>query len=426
MQTWLKSIRCAVNDEFISPFPVEKGKATTVKVKMDSEQSIKKVICHAVLDGNSHYFAMEAIQLGMQTLYTAVIPPAHEARWYFSFQIETTTGWYFATRRGVQTFHPSIQAEFCIDTDLQLDDWVPGSTFYQIFVDRFRNANPQLGVKTGEYTFDDHTTKALSVAEIPPSYQEGWCLDFYNGDLAGIAQSIDHFRELGVTALYLNPIFAAKTNHRYDCTDFFHVDEHLGGDEALIALREQLHAAGIALMLDISINHSGIEHPWFIEAKTNPGSPEADFYYRDENGNFVFWEDVHTLAQLNYSSASLRHTMYKGADSVLRKFLRPPFSIDAWRFDVGTDTGRYGTDQYCHEIWQEVRAAVKEERPHTYIIGEAWEDASSYLQGDQWDSAMNYVGSGRLLRRWYGQQDTYLMQNWGHSDEVGRPLTGKE
>lgn len=426
MKTWTESIRCAVNDEFIKPFPIQKGVQTEISLKMVYDAPVVKAVCHAVLDGNSQYFPMEGKIVGHTKVFVANVPPSHERRWYFSFQLETEEGWFFSTRKGLLPFHPTQSAMFSIDTGLDSDDWVPGATFYQIFPDRYRNGNPSIGVRTDEYIFDGHRTIALSEDEDPPSYQDGWCLDFYNGDLDGIGQSIDHLVDMGITAVYLNPIFSAKTNHRYDCTDFFHVDEHLGGDGALIRLSERLHEAGIRLMLDISINHSGIEHPWFKKALEDPSSLETEFYYRDGSGNFIFWEGVHTLPQLNYSSGELRRIMYRGDDAVLRKFLRPPFSIDAWRFDVGTDTGRREADQFCHRIWQEVRTAVKEESRQTYIIGEAWEDASSYIQGDQWDSAMNYFGCGRLLRRWYGQQDTYLMENWGHSDESGRPLTGKE
>lgn len=426
MEQWIKSIRSGVTDEFITPFPPRRDTPVHVSLEVQDTSRAKRIVCHTVLDGNSHYVTMHGEQRGTHMVYKAVIPPAHESKWYFSFQIETEDGWYFATRRGILAYHPSITSMYEVDVDLDIAPWVAGSTFYQIFPDRFRNALPSIGVKTGEYRFDGHETIVLEEGTVPPPYEEGWCLDFYNGDLEGIARSIDHFTELGITALYLNPICSAKTNHRYDCTDFFHVDEHLGGDQALVSLSERLHTADIRLMLDISINHSGVAHPWFKRAQQDNTSEEATYYYRDDSGDFVFWEDVKTLPQLNYSSENLRRIMYKGEQSVLRKFIRPPFAIDAWRFDVGTDTGRHGTDQMSHEIWREVRTALKEEKAETYIIGEAWEDASAYIQGDQWDSAMNYFGSGRLLRRWYGQQDTYLMSDWGHSDETGRPLTGKE
>lgn len=426
MVEWKKSVRSGVTDEFVHPFPPVKGEPTEVSVQISSEAPVIAVVCHTIQDGKSHYYPMERTKEGPFHKYQTTIFPAYESRWYFSFQIETEDGWFFAQRNGVQGFHPSLSSLYCVDTSLVLDDWVPGSTFYQIFPDRFRNGNPDIGVQTGEYRFDDRETVALHPDTIPPSYETAHCLDFYNGDLKGIAQSIDYFKQLGITALYLNPIGRAKTNHRYDCTDFFHVDEHLGGDEALIELSERLHDAGIRLMLDISINHCGVEHPWFTRALESADSESASYFYRDEHGEFVYWWDVKTLPQLNYGNPEVRTIMYRGEQSVLRKFLKKPFSIDAWRFDVGADTGRHEHDQLSHEIWKEVRSVVKEENPQAYILGEHWEDASAYVQGDQWDSAMNYFGSGRLLRRWCGQRDTYLMTEWGHSDETGRQLTGVE
>ncbi len=400
----------------------------TITAQVASNNHLRSLVCNVLADGRTHRYQMHRIPTNGTYFdrYEAIVQPPQVQPWRFYFELNTDEGFWFYTRYGLQVFHPSETKAFQVDSSLVLADWVPQSTFYQIFVDRFKKGSPELGVKDGEYTFDGHQTKELAFGDTPLEYPQGWCLDFYNGDLQGIIDAIPHFHALGVTALYLNPIFRARTNHRYDCTDFFHVDEHLGGDKALIALIEALHAVGMRLMLDVSINHTGIDHPWFINAMKNPMSEEAGFYYRNADGSFAYWAGVHTLPQLNYASGKLRELIWKDSDSVVRRYLKPPFGIDAWRFDVGTETGRNGEHQFCHEIWHEVCKAIKETNQKTYVIGEAWEDASSYIKGDQWDSAMNYFGSGRLLRRWYGQQDTYLMSSWGHSDESAKPLTGNE
>ena len=425
MVNWKKSIRSGVVPEYLTPFPPVAGVSTTVAISIATHAPVVKIICHALLDGRSSYFPMHRAQQGQVfDRYEAHIHPPVQPCWKFSFQIETEQGWYFATRTGLQVYHPSEARMYSVDPSIEASSWVAGSTFYQIFPDRFRKGDPSIDIETHEYTFDGGTTRALNWDEEPLSYKEGRCLDFYNGDLKGIEEAIPHFKALGITALYLTPIFRAKTNHRYDCTDYFTVDEHLGGDEALIQLCKSLHKANIHVLLDVSINHTGIDHPWYKKALKDKNSTESEFYYRKGDGTFVFWQHVHTLPQLNYSNQALRDRMYRKSDSVVRKYLQEPYAIDGWRFDVGTDTGRHETDQFCHEIWQEVRVAIKKTNTDAYYIGEAWEDAAAYLQGDQWDSAMNYFGSGRLLRRWYGQQDTFLMANWGHSDESGRPLSG--
>ena len=428
MQDWLKSFRSGVTPRYLTPFPPQLNYQCVVKAQVLAGKPLWKVVCIVLADGKTYRYPMRKSNsaAGCFDTYEAVVAPVVIQPWRFYFQLETDEGFFFATRWGVQGFHPADSRAYSVDAEIQTADWVPQATFYQIFPDRFRKGSHELGVGTGEYSFDGHPTKTREFGESPLTYQEGWCLDFFNGDLPGVSDAIPHFLELGITAVYLNPIFSAKTNHRYDCTDFFHVDPHLGGDEGLCKLVDSLHAVGIRCMLDISINHTGIDHPWFIQAKNDPLSEEAGFYYRRPDGGFSFWADVHTLPQLNYSSGKLRDYIWRDEDSVLRRYLKAPFNIDSWRFDVGADVGRNGADQLCHGIWQDVRRAIKETRQDAYIIGEIWEDASAYLQGDQWDSAMNYFGSGRLLRRWYGQQETYLMTNWGHSDETGRPLTGLE
>ena len=428
MQDWLRSFRSGVTPRYLTPFPPVDNQKCTIKAQALAGHPLKNVTCIVLSDGKTHRYPMNRLQTpgGYFNHYEAVVAPAQNQPWRFYFQLETDEGHYFATRWGLQGYHPSDSRAFTVDTRLQTATWVPQATFYQIFPDRFRKGAANLGVRPGEYQFDGHPTKTREFGEAPLEYQEGWCLDFFNGDLQGIIDAIPHFLEQGITALYLNPIFSAKTNHRYDCIDFFHVDAHLGGDAALCKLMDSLHAVGIRCMVDVSINHTGIDHPWFLKAKEDPDSEEASFYYRRTDGGFSFWADVHTLPQLNYSSEKLREYIWRNEDSVVKRYLKAPFNIDSWRFDVGTDVGRNGKDQLCHSIWQDIRRAIKETRKDAYIIGEAWEDASAYQQGDQWDSAMNYFGSGRLLRRWYGQQETYLMSNWGHSDETGRPLSGTE
>jgi len=93
---------------------------------------------------------------------------------------------------------------------------------------------------------------------------------------------------------------------------------------------------------------------------------------------------------------------------------------------VANQVGRYKDDQFCHEIWREIRKIVKDENSRSYIIGEHWEDHIDYVLGDQWDGAMNYFGSGRLLRGWIGERDRYLTDGWGHNPQPGRKITGNE
>jgi alpha-glucosidase len=150
--------------------------------------------------------------------------------------------------------------------------------------------------------------------------------------------------------------------------------------------------AGIRLVLDISINHSGSDHPWFTEGLK--GADSREYYYIEDDGSYEAWYGFSTLPQLNYGSEKLRGRIWKDQDSVIKTFLKPPYSIDGWRFDVANQTGRNDRDNYCDEIWREVRKAIKEEGRINTSWPSIWDDASDSLTGDHWDAVMNYF---RLL-----------------------------
>ncbi len=415
-----------VTPDFVSNvFPAE-GETITIAFRADREAPVKGARLNGLMRGERFSLPLDTAEGHERfTYFRAELSMKGEGLSYH-FVIEAEDGYWYLGNRGLQRIPVAGQDEFRIITGMKYPGWVPGAVFYQIFPDRFRSGDDSIGVKPGEYRFDGTGSSVTPWGSPPPEFEIGRCVDFYNGDLYGIRDAIPHFKRLHADALYLNPIFSARTNHRYDCTDYFHVDDHLGGDAALCALTEGLHEAGMHVIIDVSINHTGTDHTWYQAASADPESREAGYYYRNPDGRFACWFDVPTLPQLNYGSEALRRTIWKDPDSLVRHYLRPPFSIDGWRFDVANEVGRRGTDQFCHEIWQGVRDAVKEEDPDSYIIGEHWEDASAYLQGDQWDGSMNYFGAGRPIRSWLGELDRFLMDNWGHDPRPGRSCSGVE
>jgi len=349
-----------------------------------------------------------------------------ELRWYFNFQYEKDGNieTVFITKFGVQTLLPVNDCSFLLKADLEEPEWVSSSTCYQVFPDRFRAGDESVGAKEGEYEFDGGIVKTVKWEDKPLPFEKGHCLDFYNGDLKGVEDSVEHFKDLGINAVYLNPIAKALTTHRYDCIDFFNVDEKLGGNDVYKRMIKTLHKNGIKVITDISINHTGSQNPWFLDAKKN--GKFSEFYYKKEDGSYEFWNGVKTLPQLNYSSAELRNLIYRDKNSVMRKFLKKDFGQDGWRLDVANQVGVFGDDNFCKEVWTEVRKAVREENSQTYLVGEDWEDSSEFLQGDIWDATMNYVGSGRLIRRWAGERDCFQLPYGEFAPSKDRPFTGIE
>lgn len=277
-------------------------------------------------------------------------------------------------------------------------------------------------MQSGEYSLNGFDTIAVKDWNAAPvEYDEGHCLDFYGGDLQGITQKIPYLKKLGVTAVYLNPIFLAPSVHKYDCIDFFNVDPHFGGNEALAELSAALHANGMQLILDISINHTGTAHRWFNRdglffsksegAYNNPDCDERNFYFFGEGNEYHGWHNISDLPTLNYTSDKLRDIIYRAEDSVLRKWLKPPYCIDGWRFDVADVFARMDEIQLSHTVWPEIRKAIREENPQAYILAEDWGDCAQYMQGSEWDAPMNYYGCTRPLRQFLGQPDLFLSRN---------------
>ena len=329
---------------------------------------------------------------------------------------------YFYTQNGITTYVPDFTYDFVILADYVQPEWVKDAVFYQIFPERFCNGDESNDVQDGEYARDGHPTIKMKSWDDPAlTYQEGFCLDFYGGDLQGITRKIPYLKELGVTALYLNPIFTAPSVHKYDCLDYFHVDPHFGGDEALAELSKALHENGMKLILDISINHTGIDHKWFnkdgiwfdksVGAYNNPDAPERAYYFFGDNNSYLPWLGVETLPTLNYTSDALREVIYRAEDSVLKKWLKPPYSIDGWRFDVANIMGRKDELQLSHELWPEIRQSIREVNPQAYILAEEWGDCGAYLQGSEWDAPMNYYGCGRVIRQFLGEPDLFMARN---------------
>ncbi|MGQ9601694.1 MAG: maltodextrin glucosidase [Candidatus Bipolaricaulia bacterium] len=373
----------------------------TIRLRAGLDAPLERVFLRICPDGEQQFIEME---------------PGEEApacRWWearlqvtmpvfnYRFLILAQDGIWWLNGAGLHRHTPTDAEDFRLLADYEAPTWVWGSVFYQIFPDRFANGDPGNDVRDGEFNYLGVPARKRRWGEPPtPSGPEAM-VEFYGGDLVGIEQHLDYLTDLGVNALYLNPIFTAPSNHRYDVVDYNNVDPHLGGNEALISLRRATAELGLRLVLDMVPNHCGINHPWFQAALADPNAPTAEYFtfYRHPD-DYACWLGVRSLPKLNYRSAALREAIYAGPRSIFRRWLRGPYSIDGWRIDVANMLGRQGADQLGLEVARGIRRAVKEENPLAYLVGENFFDASAQLQGDCWDAVMNYAGFTMPLWHW--------------------------
>jgi neopullulanase len=296
-------------------------------------------------------------------------------------------------------------------------DWVQDAIFYQIFPDRFarsaRNPNDLL-------TFE--------AWDSPPTIH-----GFKGGDLYGVAERLDYLKDLGITALYLNPIFSSASNHRYHTFDYYNVDPLLGGNDALRALLDSAHKKNIRVILDGVFNHASRGFWQFHHVlECGDGSPYKDWFHFDperlkgkkhwgaypgpreqqalaggENSltaiGYGAWWNAPALPKLNTNTPAVREFLFDVAEHWIK------FGADGWRLDVAEEIDD-------DAFWQEFRQRVRAINPEAYIVAEIWHESQRWLQGDQFDAIMNYdvtkpviafFSNGKLDLKVLHQQSNY-------------------
>lgn len=270
---------------------------------------------------------------------------------------------------------------------------------YQIFTDRFFKGEGDraraLPVKADAVINSDWKNGIPQYAE-----QNGAHLKnnvFFGGNLFGVIEKLDYLKSLGVTYIYLCPIFEAYSNHKYDTADYTRVDEMFGGDEALDSLIDEAKKRGIGIILDGVFNHTGSDSVYFNKygnfgnggAYNDPSSPYKDWYiFRSYPDDYESWWGIEILPKLNHSCEPCRK-FFTAEGGIIDRYIKR--GIAGWRLDVA--------DELSNEFLDEMRVTVKSSDPDAVIIGEVWENAADkvaygarrrYFLGDQLDSVMNY------------------------------------
>ena len=397
---WLQTIHHDGSAVYVSELYPRLGDTVRVRLRAGVNTPLQRPYLRTFPDGEQAFTAMKPGTKSPTVQWWEADLLINQPTVHYRFILEADDGVWFFTAAGPTVQLPLDHTDFRILADYDPLGWLETAVFYQIFPDRFANGNPDTNPQPGAFEQPDRYPQTYPWGQPAPADQPFPTI-FYGGDLPGIIQRLDYLQKLGVNALYLNPIFTAYSNHKYDVTDYDHVDPYLGGDAALIALRQALDERGMRYLLDIVPNHCGYGHPWFQTARANASAPEAEFFtFTHHPDEYHSWLGVKSLPKLDYRSPELRGRIYENGDSVFRRWLRRPFAADGWRVDVANMLGRQGATQIGAEIAVGIRQAVKETRPDAYLMGENFFDASAQLQGDQWDGVMNYAGLTLPLWHW--------------------------
>ena len=275
--------------------------------------------------------------------------------------------------------------------------WFGQGVSYQIFPDRFcRSRMPRPEGMVGRRTV--HENWAGTPDYLPDAQGEIRNCDFFGGDLAGITAKLDYLQSLSVTTLYLNPIFEAASNHRYNTADYLAIDPMLGTEEDFRTLCREAHRRGMRVLLDGVFNHTGSVSRYFnadgsypeVGAAQSRESPYYNWYHFTRwPEEYDAWWGIKTLPAVEENQDSYREFIIRGQDSVVRHWLR--CGADGWRLDVA--------DELPDDFITEIRRAMEEEKPGAVLIGEVWEDGSNkiaydrrrrYLLGRETHGLMNY------------------------------------
>jgi len=319
--------------------------------------------------------------------------------------------------------------------DYTVPEWAGDAIYYYLFPDRFRNGDPTKDPEPGVDKYHLH----------PVEFHDNWLdkpykpgtgdgsdpvsnNDFFGGDIAGIIEKLDYIADLGANTLYMTPLFAASSNHKYDTADYRNIDPHFGSNEDFSRLTTEAAKRGIRVIPDASLNHTGSDSIYFDRFAKYEGlgafeggriqddSPYADWYIfdptqADPDKQYHGWVGVIDLPELNKSSPGYRRFAYGADDSVMKLWLDR--GAAGWRMDVAP--------WVPDDFWREWRTAIKRHRPDALTIAETWFDASKFFLGDSFDSTMNYIFRNAVLDYAKGGDARAIYANLEYLREVYPP-----
>ena len=423
----------AYDPAFRSPCgAVEEG--TEVTLYIAAFGGVKSACLCVCGDGYSAEIPMDKTDTG----FTASFSPPSPADLRYRFRLDNA--WLCPTADGHRSRLCAEPAEgFRLTVykhGFETPGWFSRSIMYQIFPDRFGFTDDGTAQKGIEYhrllgqTPELHKSTDEPVKWQARAFERDYAPDdFYGGNLRGIAKKLPYLKELGVGVIYLNPIVEARSNHRYDTSDYRRVDPILGSDEDYVNLCAEARSMGIRIINDGVFSHTGADSIYFnrfgsyesLGAYQGEGSPYYGWYdFRHFPDDYRCWWNFKDLPEVNENDPKWQEYIICGDDSIVKQWLRA--GAGGWRIDVA--------DELPDEVLSLIRCAAKEVSPDCVIIGEVWEDAVSkesydkkrnYALGYSLDSVMNYPFRKAVIAFAQGKSNAFELRDFLMSQQHNYP-----
>lgn len=428
--------------EYKAPYgAVPCGEKINFKIKINKKAMPENVRLHVLEDNKANPNCPHRVEYSMERKETAdseqennyfefictINSPSVPNLLFYYFELKLTGGiikFYgnnFDDLGGFGNVYDSFPKPYQITTYYSKSttpDWFKKSIIYQIFPDRFFNGNPDGKVndhKKNSFIYGDWNDLPLYVKG-----QNGEILrwDFFGGNLLGITKKLDYLKEMGINLIYLNPIFKARSNHRYDTGDYKEIDPMVGTEDDFKLLISEAKKRKINIILDGVFNHTGMDSKYFnacntynsVGAYNSVGSPYYDWYtfYKHPN-DYECWWGVKDLPCVNELSPSFMDYIINDEDSVVNKWFK--FGIKGWRLDVA--------DELPGPFLKALRKKCLENDKEAILLGEVWEDATNkisynvrreYMCGEELDSVTNYPFRNYFLDFFSNKFDSFKLK----------------
>ncbi|MGD9961652.1 glycoside hydrolase family 13 protein [Nocardioides sp.] len=329
--------------------------------------------------------------------------PQHNPVMHYRFLVVERTGAQrWLTGAGVHDHDVPDTFDFKVSVYAPPPDWGRDAVVYQIFPDRFARSAAADHRPVPDWALPAGWDDPIHFERSDPRTAS----QFFGGDLDGVVDHLDHIAEVGADVVYTTPVFPAESNHRYNASTFDEVDPLLGGDDAYERLSTAVHARGWRILGDLTTNHTGDTHEWFEAAAADASSPQRGYYYFRTDGTYESWLGFTSLPKINHANPALRAAFVEGPDSIVGRWLRPPYDVDGWRIDVANMTGRMRELDINHDVARGVRRTATALRPDALVIGEHNHDASEDVDVDGWHATMNYSGFSWPVWEWLRADDS--------------------